>query len=341
MFRRILLQTLIFSAVSHVTLSDDLQLIPFNDFCSQISCVTPAPWGDILLSVPNEGDTERIALLARLHEKTIYLWGVAPVSPTSGRGVPMGMAFGDDENLYLCDDQSRLPGGGEGRILRLLVNPSHRPYAAQLVASGITMPHRIGVLGDYLYVTQYFHPVQESSDVWQSGLYRFPIHVENIPVTSLPDDPSLIHTFSLTNPEKKQIPVSLCLDSSGKLYVGNPAEGVIVTLTFDEQGKVRETTEYLRAEQLSSIDGMAADESGNLYVGNAISHTLFRVTPDKKMETILEGEERGFRHPRDLCVRNGVLYFTCETAESTPAVGIWTLPEGISAAETPNASLPE
>lgn len=335
MLQRIILSVLFLTVVSHATLADDFQLLPLNDFCGKGSSVTPTPWGDILLSVPNEPDGERIALLARIHEKKIYLWGVAPIAPASGRGVPTGMVFGEDENLYLCDNQNLASGGKNGRVLRILVNAAQRPYAAQLVASEVIMPHRVSVFDEHLYVTQYFHPVQEASDVWQSALYRFPIHVENIPVTPLPDDPSLIHTFQFTNPEKKQIPISLCFDASGKLFVGNPAEGVIYHLTLDDKGKVQGVTEYLRSDHLTSIDGMAADAAGNLYVGNAASDTLFRVTPEKTIEPLLVGKERGFRQPRDLCLGEGILYFTCQNLEGVESVGVWTVPSLRSVEETP------
>ncbi|MDO4583355.1 MAG: hypothetical protein Q4D62_04550 [Planctomycetia bacterium] len=337
MYRRLFL-ALILWTVSHATWGAEWELYPLNDFCADASGLTLTPWGDVLISVPNFGDTNRIAMFIRLHEKQLYLWGISPVSPASGRGVPAGIVFGEDENLYICDNQNRVADGQEGRILRVLVNSSHRPYAAQLVASGLQHPHRIAIFGEHLYVTQYFYAAQESSDVWQSSLYRFPIHVENIPVTPLPDDPSLLHTFPFTNPEKKQLPLSLCFDPSGKLYVGNPAEGAIYHVTFDEKGKVREVTEYLRASELTSIDGMAADGAGNLYIGNASLHTIFRITPAKTIEPFLRGEEVGFRQPQDICWGEGVLYFTCRTLESTPAVGLWRFSEAVPSSE--NAAQP-
>jgi sugar lactone lactonase YvrE len=84
-----------------------------------------APNGDLVLSCPNFADPSKPGCLLRFDgEKNVRKWADVPVLEETGLAHPMGIAFGPDGDIYICDNQA-WSGAPElqfkGRMLRLRI----------------------------------------------------------------------------------------------------------------------------------------------------------------------------------------------------------------------------
>ena len=81
--------------------------------------------GNLELACPNFADLSKPGCLLKIDERrNIRKWVDVPVFEETGHAFPMGIAFGPDGDLYICDNQG-WSGAPElvfkGRILRLRI----------------------------------------------------------------------------------------------------------------------------------------------------------------------------------------------------------------------------
>ena len=93
------------------------------EYVSTPDGMTIAPNGDLILACPNYADQSLPGCILRIDtNKNIKKWFDVPTHPETGLASPMGIAFGPDGDLYICDNQG-WPGKPElirkGRILRI------------------------------------------------------------------------------------------------------------------------------------------------------------------------------------------------------------------------------
>lgn len=88
----------------------------------------------------------------------------------------MGIAFGPDGDIFICDNQG---WSGEadlmfkGRMLRLRIK-DNKVIKSTVVAYGMEHPNGIRIYGDYMYVTQsLMTKVKDPSGFMVSCVYRF------------------------------------------------------------------------------------------------------------------------------------------------------------------------
>lgn len=84
-----------------------------------------APDGSLILACPNYADPTKPGCLLSIDEnKNIKKWVDVTVSEETGHAFPMGIAFGPDGDIYICDNQG-WSGAPElqfkGRIVRLRI----------------------------------------------------------------------------------------------------------------------------------------------------------------------------------------------------------------------------
>ena len=62
--------------------------------------------GNLALACPNFADLSKPGCLLKIDERrNIRKWVDVPVSEETGHAFPMGIAFGPDGDLYICDSQ--------------------------------------------------------------------------------------------------------------------------------------------------------------------------------------------------------------------------------------------
>jgi DNA-binding beta-propeller fold protein YncE len=113
--------------------------------------------GNLILACPNFADTNKPGCIVKINEnKQISKWVDVPVLTETGRACPMGIAFGPDDDLYICDNQG-WSGAPEllfkGRVLRLRIQDG-AVVKTTVVAEGMEHPNGIRIRDGYMYVTQ-------------------------------------------------------------------------------------------------------------------------------------------------------------------------------------------
>lgn len=277
--------------------------------------------GNLIVSCPNYADTSMPGCILKIDkEKNIIKWIDVPVNEQTGCARPMGIAFGPDWDLYVCDNQG-WSGDDElqfkGRMLRLRIE-DNQVVKTTVVAEGMEHPNGIRILGEYMYVTQsMLSKVDDPSGLLVSCVYRFHLDDKNIKVTNTLDDPNILTTFITNNLECQYGADGIAFDKQGNLYVGNFGDGAVHKITFNADGTVKENAVWAKdPEQLQTTDGMIFDEQGNLYIADFSANAVGKVYPDGTVERMAQSPDSdGFNgeldQPGEPCIWEGKLILSC------------------------------
>ncbi len=289
-------------------------------------CPTPdgmaiAPDGDLVVSCPNYADPTQPACLIKIgKDRKVRHWVNVPVLPETGVACPMGIEFGPDGDLYVCDNQG-WPGTPKGlfkgRILRLRIKDD-KVVSTTVVAQGMEHPNGVRVRDGHLYVTQsLMSKVKDPSGRLLSGVYRFKLDDRNVQVENTLDDPGLITTMITRNESCQYGADGLAFDPAGNLYVGNFGDGAIHKITFGTDGKVTGNKVWaVDLKEMRTTDGICFDSSGNLYVADFSENAVAVVTPQATVFRIArspdsDGSKGELDQPGEPIVWNGKLIVTC------------------------------
>ena len=243
-----------------------------------------------------------------------------PVLEETGLAHPMGIAFGPDGDIYICDNQA-WSGAPElqfkGRMLRLRIRDD-KVVKTTVVAKGMEHPNGIRIRGNYMYVTQsLLTKIKDPSGLLVSGVYKFSLDDENIEVSNTLDDENLLTTFITYNKECQYGADGIEFDREGNLYVGNFGDGAVHKIIFNDDGSVKENFVWAKdPEQLQSTDGMIMDNRGNLYIADFSANAIAAVSPDGKVQRIAQSPDTdGFNgeldQPGEPIIWNGKLVVSC------------------------------
>lgn len=297
------------------------------------SCPTPDGMavdkdGNLILACPNFADTKKPAVLMRISpEGKISKWIDVPTLDATSLAAPMGIAFNDSGDLYVCDNQGwsgSEAGRNQGRVLRLVFNERGELADTVTVAYGMEHPNGVRVRDGWIYVTQsILSPL--STDRTVSGVYRFSENDSNIAVTNSEADSCLLFTVVTENPEVRYGLDGLDFDKDGNLYVGNFGDASIIKVSFDTDGRVMRKEKWAQDTTLmESVDGICIDKStGNMYVADFSTNGIVCITPEGKISRIAEspdcdGSDGGLDQPGEPMVWNGRLIVSCFDAVTGP-----------------------
>ena len=277
--------------------------------------------GNLILACPNYADQSLPGCLVKIDcNRNIRKWVDVPVCSETGLASPMGIAFGPDGDLYVCDNQG-WPGEerlkNKGRILRLRIQ-NDRVVSCTEVARHMEHPNGMRIRDGYIYVTQSsLEQVQIPSGKLVSCVYRFALDDEGIEITNTLADANILATFVTEDPDCQYGVDGIEFDRQGNLYVGNFGDGAVYRLTFDEKGQVVENAVWARdPDQLVSTDGMIMDEDGNLYIADFCANAIVKVTPDAQVVRIAQspdcdGLDGGLDQPGEPILWQGKLIVSC------------------------------
>ena len=243
--------------------------------------------GNLILACPNYADQTMPGCILKIDQnKNITKWFNVPVHEETGLASPMGIAFGPDGDLYICDNQG-WPGRPElirkGRILRLRIE-GDRVVKTTVVAKNMEHPNGIRIRNGYLYVTQSsLELVKHPSGKLVSCVYRFRLDDENVEITNTLEDKNILTTFVTYNPEDQYGVDGIEFDREGNLLVGNFGDGAVYKVTMDADGNVTSNEIWAQnTDELISTDGMVMDADGNLYIADFCANAIVKVSPDGK-----------------------------------------------------------
>lgn len=277
--------------------------------------------GNLILACPNYAAPSLPGCIVKIDQnRSIAKWFDAPVHPKTLCARPMGIAFGPDGDLYVCDNQG-WSGAPElinkGRMLRLRIK-GNEVVKTTVVAYDMEHPNGMRIAGDYMYVTQsLMSQVKDPSGLLVSCVYRFRLDDENILVTNTLDDPNILVTFLTHNLECQYGADGIEMDAEGNLYVGNFGDGAVHKVTFHADGSVKESFVWAKDPlQLQTTDGMTTDADGNIYVADFSANAVAKIDKNGKVTRIAQSEDSdGFNgeldQPGEPCFWNGMLVVSC------------------------------
>lgn len=279
-------------------------------------------YGNLILSCPNYADDNISGCVVKIdREGSVKKWFDVPVHPETGVARNMGIAFDEDWNLYICDNQGwseRPELLYKGRILKVTVDDDGNILKTTVVAKNMEHPNGIRIKDGYMYVTQsYMHPEKRADGKLVSCVYRFALDEEDVDITNTLRDKNVFAHFVTQNPDCQYGADGIVFDREGNLYVGNFGDGAVYRITFNEDGSLRENKIFAQdPEQLQSTDGMFFDEKGNLYIADFSANAIAKVSPEGKVERIAQspdctGVDGGLDQPGEPIVWDGKIIASC------------------------------
>jgi sugar lactone lactonase YvrE len=298
--------------------------------------------GNLVVACPNFGDPSQRACLIKIdRQHRVHKWFTFDPLPSTGRACPMGIAFGPEGDVYVCDNQNWPTGNGDqgeindGRILRLHV-AGGEIVKTTVVAQGISHPNGVRVRDGNLYVTVSMLPkVKRTDGLLTSAVYVFPTDGHDITIANTLDDPQLLTALVTQNRHCQYGADGLVFDSHGNLFVGNFGDGALHKITFDAAGKVATNTIFARTDhdyaldpaaptfldkaahaKMRTTDGICVDDQNNIYVADFSNNAVAKVTPDGQISVLAQnGDTDGsgglLDQPGEPILWAGKLIVTC------------------------------
>ncbi len=277
--------------------------------------------GNLILACPNYADPRMPGCILKIdNNKNITKWVDVPAREDTGLACPMGIEFGPDGDLYICDNQGW--SGAEqlqfkGRILRLKIE-NGKIVKTTVVADGMEHPNGMRIKGNHIYVTQsMLSKVKDPSGLLVSCVYRFHLEDENIQITNTLEDKNILTTFLTYNKDCQYGVDGIEFDRNGDLLIGNFGDGAVYRIRFNEDGSVKENKLWAQdPAQLQTTDGMIMDEDGNLYIADFSANAVGKIYPDGRVERIAQSPDSdGFNgeldQPGEPVIWNGKLILSC------------------------------
>ena len=277
--------------------------------------------GNLILACPNYAIADMPGCILKIDkDKNIKKWFDVPVCEETGEARPMGIAFGPDGDLYICDNQG---WSGEerlirkGRILRVRLD-GDKIVKTTVVAKHMEHPNGMRIKDGYIYVTQStLELVKDPSRKLVSCVYRFKLDAENIDVTNTLDDENILTTFITQNPDDQYGVDGIEFDKNGDLLVGNFGDGAVYRIKFNDDLSVKSNEIWAQnADNLVSTDGMIMDEKGNLYIADLCANAIVKILPDGTVTKLCQnGDTDGFNgeldEPGEPIIWNGKIVVSC------------------------------
>ena len=320
------------------------------------------PEGNLVVACPNFADATKPACLVRIDRSLrVSKWVEVPTLAETGRACPMGIAFGPDGDLFVCDNQNWAAGNGkqgeinQGRLLRLRIRDG-RVAKTTVVARAISHPNGVRVRNGQVYLTVSMLPkVKRPDGLLTSAVYRFAVDDQDIAISNTLADPNLLVSLVTRNRDCQYGADGLDFDSRGNLFIGNFGDGALHKVTFDAAGKVLGSTVFAKTDfctpmsdpefarkmvqaKMRTTDGIFIDGHDDIYVADFSNNAVCKVDPQGRITVLAQspdcnGRDGGLNQPGEPIVWNGKLVVSCfdmvtgpdkvNTRHDTPATLAW------------------
>jgi sugar lactone lactonase YvrE len=316
------------------------------------SCPTPDGMavdadGNLVVACPNFAEPSQPASLIKIdRSRRVTTWVHVPPLPETGHAYPMGIEFGPDGDLYVCDNQNWPTGNGpqgeinQGRLLRLRIR-GRQIEKATVVAHSISHPNGVRVRQGYAYVTVSLLPkVKREDGLLTSAVYRFRLDDENVAVTNTLADKNLLVSLVTQNRDCQYGADGLAFDSQGNLMVGNFGDGALHKITFGQDGAVQSNVVFAKTDlrtpmsapdfrvkmvqaKMRTTDGICLDAQDNVYVADFSNNAVCKVDRQGQITVLAQspdsdGSQGELNQPGEPILWDGKLVVTCFDAVTGP-----------------------
>lgn len=278
--------------------------------------------GSLVLACPNFADQTKRGCIVRISKnRDVEKWFDVPVDHITKLSCPMGIQFGEDGSLYICDNQAwsgTEQGENRGRLLKVIFNKDASVKECITIASGMEHPNGVRVRDGKVYITQsILSRIKDKSGLLVSGVYCFDEDDRDIIITNTLKDKNLITTVITKNKEVQYGLDGLVFDKKGNLYVGNFGDGAVHKICFDSKGRVIANDVWAKdSSQLVTVDGICMDSKGNIWVADFSANAVAKITTEGVIRRIAQssdcdGSKGGLDQPGEPIIWNGSVIVSC------------------------------
>ncbi len=271
-----------------------------------LTCTNPdglavAPSGRLVIAAPNNARTQPGSIFyIDKPGAAPCKWFSVPLHPDTGCAAPMGICFGPDGALYVCDNQR----DSKGRLLRITFK-GEAVATCETVACGLENANGVKFLDGRLYMTQAFlRKIKRDDGALSSGLYMFNASDRNVRVTNTAADPQLVFTDYTANPKMRVGLNGVAVDSKGFIYTGNYGDGRIWKLKPGADGRIVSKELFVKSGVVTP-DGLCVDPDDNLYTADMHGDAAVKINGKGEVSIVAKG---CFTRPSEPCWWQGSLY---------------------------------
>lgn len=293
------------SSKTHAQLQTKL-FIELPAYCTVPDNLAVSPDGTLTVTCPNFTGKKAGVIVSITPHKEVRKLVQLPRKEPGTYGRPMGLDYGPDGSLFVCNNL----GKGQGQVLRIFFREG-RPDSIRVIAEGF-VPNGLKYHDEQIFVTQPIMPLLTTDSSVTGGLYCFDENATQIQISGKLNDPHLLFSAETTNPNRRVGLDGLTFDPEGRLYVAEFGDATIYRLSRDANGRYTNYELYAQLPLNTGIDGMLMDDRNNLYIAGFSLNQLLRVTPDRKTKILAQypdnnGANGELDQPVDLCFYDGKL----------------------------------